>query len=544
MKIRYAVYARYSTDRQNESSIDDQVRRCTEFANARDGEIVAVYPDAAESGATFRRRKELQRLLADAETGKLRPFDRVLVDDLSRLSREMLTSLSIIFDRLKNAGVPVVDRSSGQSSADPQALVYFTALGLAGHLQREASRHQTHRGLEGLFLKGQSTGGRTIGFATVDGRPTVDAVTAPIVVRIFNEFANGSGFKRIASRLNDDGVPAPYDKTNHRKPRGPGWSHSTVRTILLNERYIGKWSWNRRAFDRRSRGAFESRIPRLRDASEVVTGDRPELRIVPQELWDTVQARFAEKRSRKGGRAPGEAKRPYLVGGLLVCGLCGSHFGIVGSKRKGEHVYRQLGCSAHQSRGPSVCGNNLTIAEKKLSDAFGDALRETLSSPGRIEKMKASFTQTAKRLLAAKPETNEEVLLKEQGTLQKARANLMRLIEASDPPDVDAMARYTDLGKRLAVVTAELKALQPTQEVNVEVIPSAVDKYLRELREVVAGDAQAANAALRKVCPEKFSMVPKTEGPNRFYEVVGALELLPSLTLSGSSEGLCCGGRI
>jgi hypothetical protein len=61
---------------------------------------------------------------------------------------------------------------------------------------------------------------------------------------------------------------------------------------------------------------------------------------------------------------------------------------------------------------------------------------------------------------------------------------------------------------------------------------------------LLAGDVQAANSALRKVCPEKFAMVPKSEGPNRFYEVVGALELLPSLTLGGSSEGLCCGGRI
>ena len=41
---------------------------------------------------------------------------------------------------------------------------------------------------------------------------------------------------------------------------------------------------------------------------------------------------------------------------------------------------------------------------------------------------------------------------------------------------------------------------------------TAVEKYLRELREVLAGDAQAANAALRKVCPEKFPGCRKTEG--------------------------------
>jgi DNA invertase Pin-like site-specific DNA recombinase len=48
---RVAVYSRYSTDRQDARSIDDQVRRCRQFAVARGYEIVDEYADAAISGA-------------------------------------------------------------------------------------------------------------------------------------------------------------------------------------------------------------------------------------------------------------------------------------------------------------------------------------------------------------------------------------------------------------------------------------------------------------------------------------------------------------
>lgn len=76
---RYAIYARYSTDRQSESSIEDQVRRCTEHVRDRGGEVVAVYKDEAVSGARFRSRPAVQRMLMDAEQARRRPFDFVVV---------------------------------------------------------------------------------------------------------------------------------------------------------------------------------------------------------------------------------------------------------------------------------------------------------------------------------------------------------------------------------------------------------------------------------------------------------------------------------
>ncbi len=45
--MRTAVYARYSSDKQRESSIDDQVRNCTAFADREGWSIVKHYSDEA-----------------------------------------------------------------------------------------------------------------------------------------------------------------------------------------------------------------------------------------------------------------------------------------------------------------------------------------------------------------------------------------------------------------------------------------------------------------------------------------------------------------
>ncbi len=48
--MRAAAYARYSSDKQRESSIQDQVRNCTAFAEREGWDMVAQYSDEAVSG--------------------------------------------------------------------------------------------------------------------------------------------------------------------------------------------------------------------------------------------------------------------------------------------------------------------------------------------------------------------------------------------------------------------------------------------------------------------------------------------------------------
>lgn len=69
--------------------------------------------------------------------------------------------------------------------------------------------------------------------------------------------------------------------------------------ILNNELYIGQRVWNRLEY--RKDPATSKRVSRLRPEGEWVRQEAPELRIVPQELWDAV------KEGDRPGGSPGSA---------------------------------------------------------------------------------------------------------------------------------------------------------------------------------------------------------------------------------------------
>ena len=80
--VRCASYARYSTDRQNPLSAEDQIRKCREHAQNQNWLVLEdhIYRDEALSG-TSDDRPGLRRLLAAALL-QPRPFDVLLIDDI------------------------------------------------------------------------------------------------------------------------------------------------------------------------------------------------------------------------------------------------------------------------------------------------------------------------------------------------------------------------------------------------------------------------------------------------------------------------------
>lgn len=94
---RAAVYARYSTDLQRETSLDDQIKRCHEIAQ-RHGYQVSndlIFTDAALSGTSKHTalREGYQKLLAALEDGKI---DVLIVDEFSRLSRDAVDQAQLM----------------------------------------------------------------------------------------------------------------------------------------------------------------------------------------------------------------------------------------------------------------------------------------------------------------------------------------------------------------------------------------------------------------------------------------------------------------
>lgn len=156
-----------------------------------------------------------------------------------------------------------------------------------------------------------------------------DPVTAPVVVRIFEDYVSGRELFAIAESLTRDGVPSPsaYDRARNAHRNGEGWSKSAVRAILINPRYTGVAVWGR-----------QRRDEVLVDVEDVAAGHRTRLRWNDEDAWvrspgvvhepligpETFEAARARRAAngRTTIRKPRRTPRPYLLRGLLRCGLC------------------------------------------------------------------------------------------------------------------------------------------------------------------------------------------------------------------------------
>jgi hypothetical protein len=112
-----ASYARFSSDQQDVSSLEQQQRRCRDKAidNGHDLKSELEFTDEAMSG-TLIDRPGFKRMMAQAREGA---FQVLYVDSLSRLSREVsfsITNLKELADVLK---VRVISVSEGFDTAVP-----------------------------------------------------------------------------------------------------------------------------------------------------------------------------------------------------------------------------------------------------------------------------------------------------------------------------------------------------------------------------------------------------------------------------------------
>src|SRR5437867_2773244 len=89
--MRAAIYVRYSSENQRESSLQDQERSCRQEAERLGYTVVKVYSDAALSGQLNGDQRPGYQAMQDA--AKRREFDVLIVDDSSRLSRDTSDAL-------------------------------------------------------------------------------------------------------------------------------------------------------------------------------------------------------------------------------------------------------------------------------------------------------------------------------------------------------------------------------------------------------------------------------------------------------------------
>jgi DNA invertase Pin-like site-specific DNA recombinase len=157
--MRVSIYARYSSDKQREASIEDQVRLCEERAAREGWRVVKHYTDHAISGASLIR-PGIQALMQDAQGGK---FDVVLTESLDRISRDQ-EDIAGVYKRLRFAGVKIHTLSEGEIA---ELHIGFT--GTMSALYLKSLGEKTWRGQSGRVRAGKSGGGNCYGYDVVRG---------------------------------------------------------------------------------------------------------------------------------------------------------------------------------------------------------------------------------------------------------------------------------------------------------------------------------------------------------------------------------------
>jgi len=514
---RVAIYARYSSDKQREASIEDQMRLCEERAAREGWKIVKRYKDQAISGASLMR-AGIQALMQDAQGHK---FDVVLTESLDRLSRDQ-EDIAGVYKRLRFAGVKMVTLSEGEI-----AELHIGFKGTMGALYLKDLADKTRRGLRGRVEAGRSGGGNSYGYdvvvrVTEGGEPDrgerrVNEVEAAVVRRIFNEYASGKSPKAIAHALNREKIAGPA---------GEGWGPSTINGnwrrgtgILNNELYIGRLVWNRLAYIKNPDTG--NRVSRLNDPSSWIVKDVPELRIIDQALWERVKER---QQGIRKVHAFHEKQRPRkLLSFLLKCGCCGGGLSKVSQKH--------YGCSTARNKG--TCDNRLTVRQDEVEGMVIGALQSRLMDPALLAEFCDEYTRHINRLRGEK-NASLGAARSELAKLARQREKLIEAIKDGVP----ASEVKDDLA-RIAARREELEALLAgTKEEPVLLHPNMAQHYRAQvvrLAEALAAEQNRAEAAdILRSLVDRITLTPNAEG-KLDIDLYGDLAGILSLAMNGKA---------
>jgi site-specific DNA recombinase len=510
MNTRAAIYARFSTDKQRDASIDDQFRECERVAKTAGLEVVSRFEDKGISAGTHQR-PGYQAMLSEARAHN---FDVLISEDISRLWRNR-SEYGQRSAELEDLGVHLLTCVGDDTRRDGWGLVLQIKQAVAEQARREAS-YRTRRGLEGNALSGKPTGGRAYGYVpagdSATGQIEVEPTEAAVVRRIFELYADGVSPRGISASLNDEAIPSPGSKWQRTERRHDSkWLASAIHGdvnrgtgMLNNKRYIGVITWGRSEWKRSAADSKNRRHKLLADGS---AHERIEerLRIVSDDLWQRVKARQALqshvsggkvkaglRRRRPGGGHPGK----YLLSGMLKCAACQASFALSNGTR-----YQ---CSSHHQGGPAACEVSLSVPRQRVESVVMDCVENVLLDTRRLidieERYRASAAATV--VVDHRPrlaELDREVrnisdaiakgLLSDAlaARLKAAEAERARLLaERSKPPAVPRMLsveaierRRADLLRRLAeggdIARSVLRELFPNA---IQLEPDELGRYL------------------------------------------------------------------
>ena len=345
--MRAVMYARYSTDKQTELSIEAQFRACREYAQVKGYIITGQYEDKAISGKSTVSRSGYQKMVRDAEAGK---FDIILIHKYDRIARNLGDHVNLE-KRLQGYGVQLIAVAQEVESNKEGKLIKTMLWGMSEYYIDNLAE-ESRKGHKEIALKAMHNGGvAPFGYDVVDQQYVINPIEAEYVRRMFDACINRTGYKPIVEELHDKGIKGH---------RGKELTNSSIYEILKNEKYCGTYLYSPiEEKDRKERRTKPNAI-RVYDAFPA---------IVDYDTYNKAQAVMAQRKWKRRSK--------YWCSGIVYC-ECGAPM-YAQTSTKGNFSRAYYVCSAKCGARTVPAWKVDKMVEIYLSKLFSDENKKEIS---------------------------------------------------------------------------------------------------------------------------------------------------------------------
>lgn len=310
------IYARFSSDRQTDMSIEAQTRACIEYANAHGITIVKVYSDEAVSGkdSATNLRHNYKTMLRDAEKNL---FDVILIHKYDRVARSLAEHVSLE-QKLMSCNVQLIATAQDFGTTN-EAKIIRTLMWSLSEYYIDNLAQETRKGHTELAYKALHNGGYApFGYNVVNQQYVICETEAFWVKKIVTAYISGEPLEPVFAQMKALGITGK---------RGKPISYSQAYEILNNEKYTGTYVYSPYQETKRATRREKPNAIRIDDAFPA---------IISRTEFEEVQKIMKSHKQKS-------AHTDYLCSGLVYCS-CGAKMHVIKSTNKG-HTYHYYRCS-------------------------------------------------------------------------------------------------------------------------------------------------------------------------------------------------------
>jgi DNA invertase Pin-like site-specific DNA recombinase len=356
-KIRKCGYARVSTlAEEQEHSLINQTEYYKQLIGKDNNSIfVGIYADR-KSGRNTRQRPQFMEMIKAAKRGEI---DYIITKSISRFARNLVETLKVIRE-LRELSVGIYFENESIDTLDATSDFIISIYSTIAESELTSMSENVKWAARKRFRNGSvELNSNIYGYTLKEGQLTPEPEEAVVVKEMFERYAKGEGYRKIANRLNDRGIK--------KKLTDKLWKDADIKRILGNEKYVG---------DALLQKSYKKDFKQIKNNGEVPqyyveNNHEP---IVDRETYEKVQE-IMEKKSRQYKQAPAIVS-PFS--GKIKCKSCDGGYRRKKNNRNTPYEKWIWSCSTYIDSGREHCkGHN--IREDDLKEHYLSAYNEAAS---------------------------------------------------------------------------------------------------------------------------------------------------------------------